>query len=97
MRVYGLSKSNAKESQLRHDRRRSGPVVLFRHPRDVLVVGGRIADARAMYARPHVLWSPSVGSRRSWSAGSRNVGSGAGLLWERHYRAAPSLSAPTPV
>ena len=62
MRVYGLSKSNAKESHLRHDRRRSGPVVLFCHPRDVLVVGGRIADARAMYARPHVCGVPVWGA-----------------------------------
>lgn len=29
MRVYGLSKSNATDSHLRHDRRRSGPVVFF--------------------------------------------------------------------
>lgn len=40
MRVYGLSKSNSTESHLRHDRRRSGPVVFIYHAVNILAGGG---------------------------------------------------------
>ncbi len=77
MKVYGLSKSNATESHLRHDRRRSGPVVFFSP-------AGQLRGAAHVCGVP--VWGEGVlGLRGAGTSNPMLVSCGSGPLPSRSF------------